>query len=238
LLAPDKIALQMRVAAEVSQRTMLSSSFGVFHVNSSKASFTPGPLWKDHSPAGWITEKFANNSWMNPAVWLVSRELTQSAGPWNVDLSLDDDGEYFCRVVAKSEFVRFVPEARSFYRHWNPASLGRSSGDRAARSLLKSLTLSIGYLLSLEDSAGTRAAARSYLQVWIAYFYPEHAELLEKLQALARELGGELDPPSVKRKYRLVKFLFGWEGAKKAERLVAAAKLATSVQWDRLRSPR
>ena len=79
--------------------------------------------------------EFANNSWMNPAVWLVSRELTGLAGPWNPELSLDDDGEYFCRVVAASDFVRFVPEARSYYRRWTAASLSRSSSKGSAFSV-------------------------------------------------------------------------------------------------------
>ena len=137
-------------------------------------------------------QKFAKNSWMNPAVWLVSRELTAGAGPWNPELSLDDDGEYFCRVVAASEFVRFVPEVRSYYRQWNAASLSRRSSKEALRSLLKSLKLSVGHLLRLEDSERTRAAARSYLQARIGDFYPDDTELLDELPAFAQELGGEL----------------------------------------------
>ena len=41
------------------------------------------------------------------ATWLVSRELTQTAGPWDTRLTFDDDGEYFTRVVALSDGVQF-----------------------------------------------------------------------------------------------------------------------------------
>ncbi len=236
LLAPEKLSRQLRAAREFSGKTLLSSAFGTFYSNPARAVFTPGPLWTDLSPVDWITAKFANNTWMNPAVWLVSRELTEAAGVWNPELSLDDDGEYFCRVVAASEMVRFVPEAHSFYRQWNPASLSRSAGDRACLSLLKSLKLNVGYLLSLEDSDRTRAAARSYLQVWVGYFYPDKLELLSELQALARELGGELGPPRLSPKYRVIRQLLGWRAAKKTAGLVAAAKLGANMHWDRLRS--
>ena len=61
---------------------------------------------------------------MNPAVWLVSRKLMELAGPWDERLSLDDDGEYFARLVAASKSI-FVPEARSYHRASNPKSLSR-----------------------------------------------------------------------------------------------------------------
>ena len=236
LLAPDKVARQMEAALEASPRILFSSSFATFSVDPSRASFSPGPLWKDLSPAEWIAQKFANNSWLNPAVWLVSRELTGVAGAWNPELSLDDDGEYFCRVVAASEFVRFVPEARSYYRRWNAASLSRGSSKEARRSLLKSLKLSVGHLLRLEDSERTREAARSYLQVWMADFYADETGLLDELQAFAKDLGGELNPPWLGAKYRLIQHLFGWSAAKKATRIVAAVKLAANMRRDRLRS--
>ena len=56
------------------------------------------------------------NLYMPPIVWLVSRELTEAAGPWDARLLGDDDGEYFCRVLLASKKVLFVPEAKSFYR--------------------------------------------------------------------------------------------------------------------------
>ena len=47
--------------------------------------------------------KLNKNVWMNLATGLVSRELREIAGSWDERLSLDDDGEYFCRVVAAEE---------------------------------------------------------------------------------------------------------------------------------------
>ena len=46
--------------------------------------------------------------------WLVTRELTEAAGPWDTTMFVDDDGEYFCRVLLASEGVRFVPEAKVY----------------------------------------------------------------------------------------------------------------------------
>ena len=100
---------------------------------------------------------------------------------------------------------------------------------------MKSLKLSVGYLLRIEDSERTREAARSYLQARMDDFRPDETELLAEVQAFAQDLGGELDPPSLGAKYRLIQHLFGWGAAKKATKIVAAVKLAANVRRERLR---
>ncbi len=103
LLSPDKIAKQM-AAAEQSQnkRILFSSSWGYFIYRPNVTRFVPTPLWCDLSPVEWLVRKMSQNLHMTNTTWLVSRELTQAAGPWDTRLSLDDDGEYFSRVVLAS----------------------------------------------------------------------------------------------------------------------------------------
>ncbi len=235
LLAPDKIQRQVRAAEERGDgRALYSSSFGQFHLKSEKAHFQPTFLWQNLSPVEWLTGKFSRNIWMNPAVWLVSRELSDLAGAWDERLTLDDDGEYFSRVVSASHCVLFVPEAQSYYRQWNTRSLSRSMSEQACASLLLSLSLSFQNLLKLEDSETTRCACRSYLQIWYHYFYPEKRGLLEKIERMAHELGGCLAVPDLGWKYRAVQRVFGWGAAKRLMATVSRVKLAGSISWERL----
>ena len=229
LLAPNKIELQLQRIDYERPLVVLSSAFGQFHVHPERAVFTPTPLWTDLAPAEWLKLKFAHNTWMNPAVWLVSRELTEAAGPWNESLSLDDDGEYFARIVARSEYVRFVPEARSYYRQWNAGSLSRTVSDKACRSLLTSLKLSIGYLRALDDSQSTRAAAVTYLSCWYDYLYMGNEALHEELQAFVKELGGAIQLPRETWKYVLLRQLLGSRVALRLRRQTARAKLSMSM---------
>lgn len=54
------------------------------------------------------------NVYMQTAAWLVSRELTEVAGARDTRLWVEDDGEYFTRVILASNGVRFLPQlARS-----------------------------------------------------------------------------------------------------------------------------
>ena len=101
LLAQDKISEQLKESECCqSSRVLLTSALGRFFFRPHRAKIIPNPLWRDLLPVEWLLIKFNENVWMNPAAFLVSRRLSDLAGSWNVHLSLDDDGEYFSRVVA------------------------------------------------------------------------------------------------------------------------------------------
>jgi glycosyltransferase involved in cell wall biosynthesis len=234
LLAPDKIEQQLKAAEKVATPGVLfSSAFGTFYYRQQKIRFVPTSLWQDLYPIEWMLKKFNENVWMNPATWLVSRRLTETAGLWDERLSLDDDGEYFSRTVSASEKILFVPESKCYYRQGNLGSLSRAKSYEACKSLLLSLSLCINYLLSLEDSERTRAACLKYLQTWLPYFYPEKHELLCEVNDLAKKMGGNLMVPELSWKYTLVNKLFGWETTKKARHLIRKTKLAACINWDK-----
>jgi len=124
LLSPDKISRQMAVAQDrQDNRLLLSCAWGGFMYRSNRATFNPTPLWNNLTPAEWLIRKLAQNLYMQPATWLVSRELTEAAGLWNTKLKVDDDGEYFCRVLLQSTEVEFVPVAKVYYRASGSGSL-------------------------------------------------------------------------------------------------------------------
>lgn len=239
LLAPDKITQQLK-GSDIGRtsRILLTASFGTFYFRHQKAKFRPNSLWQDLAPAEWILTTFADNVWMNPSAWLVSRRLTELAGPWDERLSSsgDDDGEYVCRLVAASEGVRFVREAKCYYRIGNVGSLDWKMGESTKRleTLFLSLSLRINHLRSLEDSERTRRGCLRLLEAWFPLYYPEEEQLTEKFQVLARDLGGTLLPPKVSWKYYPVKNIFGWSVAKKVMSNWRKAKLLGYKNWDRL----
>ena len=235
LLAPDKIARQMSVLdSRIDRRTLLSSAWGQFLYRYYRASFVPTPLWSDLSPTEWLLRKMGQNLHMQTATWLVSRELTTAAGPWNTQLLGDDDGEYFCRVLLQSNGVRFVPEAKVYYRASGSSSLsyiGRSNKKREAQ--WRSMELHINYLRSLEDSARVRSACVKYLHNWLIFFYPERPDIVQRAAQKAGELGGHLDLPSLSWKYSWIKALFGWGLAKRAQVFLPRVRWSLVRFWDK-----
>lgn len=235
LLAPDKIARQMEAVKQCrGERTLISASWARFAFRYHRAKFVPTALWRDLSPNEWLLFKIEQNLFMQTATWLVSRELTEAAGPWDTSISSDDDGEYFCRVLMQSDGVRFVPEARVYYRTHGPGTLsqlGRSN--QKLDSQFRSMQMHIGYLQSMEDSERVRAACVRYLQTWIHHFYPERPDILGRMREMAQALGGQLDPPHLSWKYSWIKGIFGWKLAKRVRLFLRGTRARLERRWDK-----
>ena len=236
LLEPYKIERQLQAMDHrAGKRTLLSSAWGQFMYRPHRANFIPTALWCDLSPTEWLLNKMGQNIWMQTATWLVSRELTEAAGPWNTQLLGDDDGEYFCRVLLASNGTRFNPEAKVLYRMPTSSSLsyvGRS--ERKMEALFLSMQLHITYLRSLEDTERVRTTCLKYLQRSLHHFYPERLDIVKQAEQLAKILGGELVvPPSLPWKYTYIQRSLGWPLAKRAQIFLPWCRQSVNRFWDK-----
>jgi hypothetical protein len=174
------------------------------------------------------------NLHMQNATWLVSRELTDAAGPWNTSLHYDQDGEYFARVLLASVGVRFVPGTGIYYRASGAGSISYIGGSNKKKdSLLLSMKLHIQYLRSLEESPRVREACLTYMQNWYHHFYPDRPDLVSELQSLAAQLGGRLEKPRLRWKYAWMKPVLGWKTATRAQSAIPQFKATCVRQWDK-----
>jgi GT2 family glycosyltransferase len=235
LLAPGKIASQIEALGRLPDKSLLlSGSWGRFMYRYNRTRFVPTALWCDLSPVEWLMRKMEQNIYMQTACWLASRHLTEAAGPWDTRLLGDDDGEYFCRVLLASSGVRFVPEAKVYYRAAGPNSLsyvGRS--DRKRNAQWVSMQEHVRYLRSLNDGPRARAACVTFLQNWLVFFYPERMDLVEQADTLAKELGGKLEMPRLSWKYSWIKALFGLGPAKRAQVLLPRLRWSAVRCWEK-----
>jgi glycosyltransferase involved in cell wall biosynthesis len=235
LMAPDKIERQLAALRETdSKRILLSSPWAHFYYRTRTAQFVRNSFWQDLTPVEWLLRKMGENLHMQNATWLVSRELADAAGPWDTSLHYDQDGEYFARVLLASEGTRFVPEGRVFYRanDGNRISfIGKSR--KKKKSLLRSMKLHIQYIRSLEDSERVRKACLTYMQNWYGNFYPDETDAIAELQALAAELQGHLEIPSLRRKYAWMTPVFGRPTADWAQRVLPELKTKLKRNWDK-----
>jgi glycosyltransferase involved in cell wall biosynthesis len=235
LLSPDKVAKQMAAAqACQDERRLLSSGWGYFMYRPARAKFIPTALWCDLAPLEWLLRRWEQNLHMQTATWVVSRELTEAAGPWDLRLLNNDDGEYFCRVLKASSGVQFVADTKVFYRQTASNRLsyvGRSNKKIEAHFL--GIRLQMSVLQSLDDSERVRAACLKRLQTSLIHFYPEWPHIVEQAQQLAHGVGGTLRVPRLRWKYRWIRPLFGYEFAKRAQFLLPKIRWSIASSWDR-----
>lgn len=236
LLSPDKIQRQMEAAEKCeSKLRLISCGWGDFLYRPMKARFVPTALWCDLDPLEWLLRKWEGNLHMQTATWLVSRELTDAAGPWDTRLLVDNDGEYFFRVIRSSNGIQFVPGVRVFYRASGPGSVSSIGlSDKKIEAKLLGMKLQIRYLLALEDSDRVRAACVTYLQTWLRNFYPNRPDLMREAQQLAESLGGQLSLPKASWKYAWIEKLFGFGAAKYTQFYYNCARSFTLRAWDKI----
>ncbi len=214
LLAPDKIERQVEFWQEGHPDALISGAWGRFSEHPSQASITPQPLWQDLSPVDWLLFAWQGHWMMHPAAWLVPRSLSQRAGMWDETLSLNDDGEYFCRVILASHEVRFCQDAISYYRSGLTGSLSGRKTDTAWRSAFASVEQSIQYLLARENSPRTRQVVANLLQRLIYEVYPDVPDLRHKASLQVQQLGGATERPMGGPFFQSMAMLLGWERSK------------------------
>jgi glycosyltransferase involved in cell wall biosynthesis len=231
LLARNKISNQIRCLENVeSDRVLFSGPFATFYHHPRKARLFRSRLYQDLTPADYFFIKFSDDTFLQPSSWLVSRKLSDLAGPWWELRSPDDDGEYFCRVVAASKGIHFVPEAICYWRIGNKGSFSGSwkRSDASLQALFLSTVRCIAHYRKLEDGERAHAACVAFLQNRLIYFYPDHPQIVQQISALAEELGGAIRPPSLKWQYRSMKAAFGWSAAKQS--MFAFGEIKDSVK--------
>jgi hypothetical protein len=153
--------------------------------------------------------------------WLVPRVLIVETGPWNERLTVDDDGEFFARVVEKSDGVRLAAAGRVYYRkHPNQQSMSanwRRSGAHMA-TLVEGLDGRRAVLRRLgADERGIRTLARFYCD-WALAAYPRYPELSALALEGARACGVPRPVPQMPTpKGKLIQRFLGWRMARRIQ---------------------
>lgn len=217
LLHPDKIRLQLeRLRADGKPFRLASGEWGRFSQTPSEARFEDAAsVYRDMDGVEFLQICYETLSMMQPGGWLASRELLDKAGPWDERLTLNDDGEYFSRVMLRSSGILFCPGARVYYRTANAGSLSKRKDPRALQSLFLSMELTLGELLAA-DLAPRTVAAVAYAWKWLAFeLYPGAPHLANVCLLKCRELGGSSRDVPAGAVYHVLRRLLGWKLAKR-----------------------
>jgi glycosyltransferase involved in cell wall biosynthesis len=215
LLAPDKLARQTALFAARPEARLVAGPWARFTDAPADAAFTPEANWRDLAPGEFLRLFFETGAMMHPAAWLARRELLDAAGPWDESLSLNDDGEYFARVMLRAGRIDFCPDARSYYRSNLGGSLSGRKDAKALASLYRSFELSLGYLAAADPGPRTQAALAAGWK-WLAFeLYPGRPDLATEAERRARELGGSRRPFPGSGRFQLAARLLGWRLAKR-----------------------
>jgi glycosyltransferase involved in cell wall biosynthesis len=210
LLGANKISQQIEVL-EKHPDCVATARWGRFTHTPEDAVFANDDQLHDWTPVDWLVAQCGELRMMHPAAWLVPRGIADKAGLWDERITLNDDGEYFARVLRHASGIRCVPGASTYYRTSPGVSLSRSRGAGAFESLWRSLRLTVEQLLALENSSRTRRAAADQFKRFIYEVYPSARQQRKEAEELIAKMGGSDLCPDFGPRSRVVANVIGWQ---------------------------
>lgn len=151
ILDPCKIYNQMQLLAQYNYSDDILV-FGRWSILKEKDIMQPSlnnqKIWHTYqNPIEILQDMVLIGCCLPPMAYLTPKRLLEKAGYWNEELTMNDDGEFFARVIAHSQKLIYCEEAASIYRS-TPNSLSKRMSDKAATSQIKLLILTAEVLKS------------------------------------------------------------------------------------------
>ena len=165
--------------------------------------------------------------------WLAPRSVIARAGFWNERLSVNDDGEFFCRVVLASSGILYCDDARGYYRTLAVPSISkRRDRDALVSSFGGRLTCHVR--VSWNGALPMRAskACAAYYQSFAFNTYPASPDLVEMAEHRVGQLGGSDLMFCGGRTTNLVSRWFGWKMARRCQRLKSKLLTPSKALWE------
>ena len=172
------------------------------------------------NPADFLFELYGGGSreggMIQPNSWLIHRSVIDKSGFWNENLTLDDDGEFFCRVILASSGIRCAEKAINYYRKFKEnKSLSSLSNSVAIKSAYLSLNMKAKHLSEYATHIKYKKAfSRAYHRLAVQTF-PEFRDISADCQKNVELLGGTDHEVILGGKgIEFIKQLFGWKVAR------------------------
>lgn len=221
IMSLDKIDRQIKLLQGKPQSVMASCKWQNFKESVDVAMCFPYGVFRDFDSGLDLLLRFWNNQEMMAiSSYLTHRNLIGKAGSWDESLTINQDGEFFCRVLARAKTVHYEAVSMVYYRQPGQDNVSQQKSRKAASSLLDSYIRYEETALSLEDSPRVRIALKKVYLKFLYDIFPKYPELLAAAKSRAKlmEEGGQtlIGGP----KFQLISKYFGFETALRLKRFI------------------
>ncbi len=191
LLKRDKLECQISVFREFGEDWLYSGQMG--SVSGEKCSLDEGyEIYERDFTAQQYYESVLNqfSRYMTTGAWLVSRKLLKSTHGWDSNAGLNDDGEYFMRIILKSKGIKFCRGAEFYFRRDVPGSLSKRKDSRQVfERWLYSYRSYVKQFMEEFEPSIARELSWKALSVFYCDAYPHVPDLRKQCRLRMKELG-------------------------------------------------
>lgn len=180
LMTSDKIESQINILLPSSKNVVTFCRWERFYTDINDAQFKYSPIYKNYnSPINLLTDMWMGKGMLANCCYLIPRSIADKE-LWNESLCINQDGEYFCRVLLHASKVDFCKKGGVFYRSGLPDSItAKKTSIKKGQCLLDTYISYEHHILPGYDTPVIRQAlAMNYCLV--AYIYFSFSELVSK----------------------------------------------------------
>ncbi|WP_288373832.1 glycosyltransferase family 2 protein [uncultured Algoriphagus sp.] len=183
LISPDKIEKQIGLLAGKSYDSIATCEWVNFETTIEQYNRVPYGVFQNFDSGLDLQLRFWNHQEMIAiSSYLTHRDLILKAGSWDETLTINQDGEFFTRVLLHGEQVFFEPDGKVYYRSPGEENVSQQKSYSAITSLLDSYLSCEQSVLEVEDSPRVRIALKKLYQKFIYDVFPNYPDLLAKAE--------------------------------------------------------
>lgn len=215
LLSPNKIEEQIKLFEKFGNNIITSCTFVRFKDNISNLKIKKQKIDKDYNnPIDWLIDSWNGEGMGAVHSWLTPRHIIEKSGKWNENLLINQDGEFFCRVLLLVQKIVFCKNAIVYYRFVDK-SVSKNYSNASLNSVLNSYELYIRHLNShIKNPIISKALATNFSSFY-SFFYPCKKELLVRTENNITKLGFKRFPLTGGRIFKIISFILGVKKATK-----------------------
>ena len=222
LISPDKIEAQMKLFEQFGNDILVSCQWDGFINSADESKFPNRSFYKDwDNPIDFLINLWNRSEMVAPHCWLVPRKIIEITGSWNEKITVNDDGEFFCRVMLNAKAIKFCEKAYAYYRiSMDGLSLSKRVGYKSTESLLFSFEMCEKHILEAENSFRVKNALRLLYSYFIYSYCLQYPALCEKAKGQIKNMGFRAPSYKVGKKFKFIAFLIGFEAAVRLRLLI------------------
>ena len=223
ILSEDKIEKQMKVLLPNPNKVSVCN-YIEFSNNEIIEDLIVKPYQKKFIYTTDNTVEFLLNLWgsngeesfVQTNCWLMSRQLVSDIGGWRIYSSVDDDGEFFTRLLLASNGIVYVEGPLVYYRRTESNSrLSSNSNYNMVKNKLLTIDLKYSYVKKHSNVHFLNVAfAKQYFN-FAVYNFPRHTILSKIAFKKYKKFKLKVNPPLLGgRIIELIKNTLGWKVAR------------------------
>lgn len=221
IINPTFIEEHMIRLEYASDRCVSFGQWDRFRMSMDESVFPIRNVYKDYADSfDLLLDLWITGEMLQTTCYMVPRQLVIESGGWNEKVLLNQDGEFFSRILMIAERAFFIPQAKVYYRTGEYMTVSKANSEKKLASLLYTFINYRKNALAHKDNKKVRKAL-SYNFTYFIYLYGNsYPSLYEMAKDEVSKLGVGYQVRSKSPRVKLMSKIIGFSNLMNVRKLL------------------